>query len=120
MRKLKSKYKWANRESHFRVLEIHRKMWESFGYSFIYGLRANQERHTGGLLSVLQEKFGVIKAEQLTDWEFRYKEQWTDEELEKINGTCLADESALDKVSGTTNPESKSSYHSSDELERKL
>jgi len=123
MRKLKHKYKWHNRNSHLLELEREKRLRELYGRTWEYGFRGVQMRNHMGMMSHIGS-------------------QWTDKELKRIKDSMdlqtiglqvrpidlhhelprcsLADKSALDKVSGTTNPDLKDSYHLSDGFEKGL
>lgn len=77
MRKLKTKYKWLQRESHFMELERHRRLHELYGKALFFGLRPDKIRTMGGLL-------GFITGNE-----------WTPEQLKEI-GAHTTVKSALE------------------------
>jgi len=97
--RLKPKYRWANRQTHFQEIERMRRLRELYSDSVFFGFRAEQHRNALGMLSIIN---GM---------------HWTKEEIEKIkSSTCLTDKSALEKVAGTTNPEQSDSSRLADEF----
>lgn len=102
MKKLRTKYKWQNRELHFSILQKARDLYESLSKAPYFPMR-NWER--------------IKAAKILTDIEQNGESvsnmYWTEEELKKLKNrpAGLPLTSALKEVDGTTNPSKKESLY---------
>ena len=97
------KYKWVNREQHFKILDLRKKLNEDLKASFarsaelitpswVHSARESQRRHN--LIASFECDFIVLKQEMVQSYRQHLGEK-----------AFLSVRSALDGESGTTNPE---------------